>query len=88
MVTRLRDLGIELTGWALLALAVIFSVLPVIPTLLLLGALVILSSRYAWAGRLLEKARRYMPWFFRPEPKTDLERFLESYSPKNISGLG
>jgi hypothetical protein len=58
MRTRIRAFGIELIGWGLLALALILVLLPIVPTLLLLGALLILSSRYAWASRLLEKTRR------------------------------
>jgi uncharacterized membrane protein YbaN (DUF454 family) len=65
MMIRLRDLGIECCGWVLLALAVVFVPLPIVPTLLLLAALLILSSRYSWASRLLEKARGYLPAFLR-----------------------
>jgi len=61
MAARLRDLGTEAAGWALLALAVIVLPLPVVPSLLLVAALAILSSRYLWAERLLEKVRKYFP---------------------------
>ena len=61
MAARLRDLGIEVAGWALLALAVIVLPLPIVPSLLLMAALVILSSRYLWAERLLEKMRKHFP---------------------------
>jgi hypothetical protein len=60
-MTRLRNFGVEVIGWALLILAVLVSPLPVLPSLLLLAALFILSSRYLWASRLLEKARRLLP---------------------------
>lgn len=61
MMNRLRDLGIEVAGWALLALAVVFSPLPIVPSLFLLAALLILSSRYSWASRLLQAARKLIP---------------------------
>ena len=61
MVARLRNLGIEVAGWALLALAVIVLPLPIVPSLLLIAALAILSSRYMWAERLLGKVRKIMP---------------------------
>jgi uncharacterized membrane protein YbaN (DUF454 family) len=69
MATRLRALGIEVIGWFLLALAVLVAPLPVLPTLFLLGALLLLSSRYAWASRLLEKTKRAMSFFWRPQRK-------------------
>jgi hypothetical protein len=72
MVTRLRDLGIEVAGWALLVLAVVFVPLPIVPSLLLLSALLILSTRYSWASRLLEKARSYLPAFLRRTTKAEL----------------
>ena len=61
MRTRLREFGVEVVGWALLALAVVVLPLPIIPSLLLVAALAILSSRYSWALRILHKARRLMP---------------------------
>lgn len=70
MRTRIRAFGIEVIGWGLLALALIFAVLPVVPTLLLLGALLLLSSRHAWASRLLEKARGAVSSMWRPQRKT------------------
>jgi uncharacterized membrane protein YbaN (DUF454 family) len=69
MATRLRAIGIELVGWSLLALAVLLAFLPILPTLLFLGALLILSSRYKWASRLLEKTRRAMSFLWRPQRK-------------------
>lgn len=63
MAARLRNFGIEVAGWALLALAVIVLPLPIVPSLLLIAALAILSSRYMWAERLLEKVRKLMPSF-------------------------
>jgi hypothetical protein len=72
MVTRLRDLGMEVSGWTLLALAVIFVPLPIVPSLLLLAALLILSTRYSWASRLLAKAQSYLPAFLRRTPKNEL----------------
>jgi len=65
MTTRLRYLAVEVIGWALLALAVVAFPLPVLPTLLLLAALLILSPRHSWAERLLGKIRRLFPWFMR-----------------------
>jgi len=65
MAARLRNFGIEVAGWALLALAVIVLPLPIVPSLLLIAALAILSSRYMWAERLLEKVRKIMPSFTR-----------------------
>ena len=58
MAARLRNLGIEVAGWALLALAVIVLPLPIVPSLLLIASLAILSSRYMWAEKLLDKVRR------------------------------
>jgi hypothetical protein len=58
---RLRAFGLEIAGWGLLALAILVSPLPVLPSLLLLAALVLLSSRYSWASRLLQKTRRLLP---------------------------
>jgi uncharacterized membrane protein YbaN (DUF454 family) len=69
MATRLRALGIEVIGWFLLALAVLVAPLPVLPTLFLLGALLLLSSRYKWASRLLEKTKRALSFFWRPQRK-------------------
>ena len=63
MTTRLRYLAVEVIGWALLALAVVAFPLPVLPTLLLLAALLILSPRHSWAERLLSKIRRLFPSF-------------------------
>src|SRR5579863_129788 len=60
MATRLKALAVEIVGWGLLALAVLVSPLPVIPSLLLLAALFLLSSRYSWASRLLQKTRRVL----------------------------
>ena len=65
MTTRLRYLAVEVIGWALLALAVVAFPLPVLPTLLLLAALLILSPRHSWAERLLAKIRRLFPSFMR-----------------------
>jgi len=65
MNTRVRDLAVEAVGWALLALAVIAFPLPVLPTLLLLAALLMLSPRHSWAQRLLAKIRRLFPSFIR-----------------------
>jgi CHASE2 domain-containing sensor protein len=59
--SRLKAIGIEVAGWGLLVLAVLMSPLPVVPSLLLLGALSILSLRYSWALRLLQKTRRLLP---------------------------
>lgn len=61
MIARLKALGVEIVGWGLLALAVLVSPLPVIPSLLVLAALFLLSSRYSWASRLLHKTRKLLP---------------------------
>lgn len=60
-MARLKAFGIEVIGWGLLALAVVFSPLPILPSLLLLAALFLLSTRYSWASRLLEKTRKLLP---------------------------
>ncbi|PYP91545.1 MAG: hypothetical protein DMG65_06785 [Candidatus Angelobacter sp. Gp1-AA117] len=65
MAAWLRNLGIEVAGWALLGLAVIVLPLPIVPSLLLIAALAILSSRYIWAERLLDKVRKSVPLFTR-----------------------
>jgi len=70
MLTRLKNLGIESAGWCLLALAVLVLPLPIIPSLLLVAALVILSSRHSWASRFLKKARRLLPARFLPAARS------------------
>ena len=65
MAAWLRNLGIEVAGWALLGLAGIVLPLPIVPSLLLIAALAILSSRYMWAERLLDKVRKSVPLFTR-----------------------
>lgn len=59
-MTRLRNFGLEAVGWILLGLAIVALPLPVIPSLLLLAALVFLSARYSWASRLLQRTRRFL----------------------------
>lgn len=70
MRSRIRALGIEVLGWGLMALALLAAPLPVVPTLLLLAALLMLATRYAWASRLLEKTRGALASMRRPQRKT------------------
>ncbi|HYX53239.1 MAG TPA: PGPGW domain-containing protein [Candidatus Limnocylindrales bacterium] len=51
----------EVTGWTSLALALILFPLPLLPTLLLLGGLVILASHYSWAKRWLSRVKKLIP---------------------------
>jgi putative transmembrane protein PGPGW len=62
MAVRVRTWGREAGGWGLLSLAIVFFPLPVVPTLLLIAGLLILSTKYAWAGYLLKRVRS----LFRP----------------------
>lgn len=61
MSNRLKNLGIEVLGWGLLVLAILVSPLPIIPSLLLVAALFLLSTRYSWASKVLQKMRRLLP---------------------------
>jgi hypothetical protein len=66
MMARVRTLGIELLGWLLLALAVLLSPLPLVPSLLIICGLAVLSTRYTWANRLLEKTLKLVPaWMWK-----------------------
>ncbi len=51
----------EVTGWTSLGLALILFPLPLLPTLLLLGGLVILASHYSWAKRWLNRVKKLIP---------------------------
>ncbi len=57
MAARIKSLALEAAGWALLALAVLVLPLPLIPSLLVLAGLFILSARYSWASRLLQRTQ-------------------------------
>ncbi len=65
MAKRVRTLGREAAGWSLMGLAIILFPLPFVPTLLVVGALAILSAHYDWAEGLLVKMRRSVPRMFR-----------------------
>jgi hypothetical protein len=61
MATRVQMLGKEVTGWALLVLAILLFPIPVIPSVLLVTGLLALSSRYCWAAKLLARAGKVVP---------------------------
>ena len=59
-------LGKEIIGWALLVLAILLFPIPVIPSVLLVCGLLVLSSRYCWAAKLLAKAKKLVPAWMMP----------------------
>jgi hypothetical protein len=59
-------LGKEVIGWALLVLAILLFPIPVIPSVLLVCGLLVLSSRYCWAAKLLARARKSVPAWMLP----------------------
>lgn len=59
-------LGKEVIGWALLVLAILLFPVPVIPSVLMICGLLALSSRYHWAAKLLDKARKVVPAWIVP----------------------
>lgn len=65
MATRVRTWGREAGGWGLLSMAVIVFPVPVLPTLLGIAGLVVLSTHYAWAKKLLHKTQERFPSLFR-----------------------
>jgi hypothetical protein len=65
MAPRVRTWGREASGWSLLALAIVFFPLPLIPTLLFLSGLLILSTNHEWAGKLLREVQERFPSLFR-----------------------
>ena len=73
MAARVRTLGREAGGWSLLALAVVFFPLPLVPSLLVIAGLIILSARYEWAQALLHKAQARFPALFRRKAEPIVE---------------
>ena len=62
MNTKTKKLFVLLVGWCFLALGVAGLFLPVLQgVLFLLIGLTILSSEYAWAHHILQKARNRFP---------------------------
>ena len=62
MQTRVKKIAILLLGWAFIVLGIIGLFLPILQgVLFLLIGLLILSSEYVWAHRLLLKIRRRYP---------------------------
>jgi uncharacterized membrane protein YbaN (DUF454 family) len=62
MRTRAKKIGILLVGWAFILFGVVGLFLPILQGMLfLLIGLVILSSEYVWAHRLLSKIRDRFP---------------------------
>jgi len=66
MAARVQMLGKEVIGWALLVLAILLFPIPVIPSVLLVCGLLVLSSRYCWAAKLLARARKLAPAWIMP----------------------
>ena len=64
MQARIKKFVVLLLGWGFLVLGVIGLFLPVLQgVLFLIVGLLILSSEYVWAHRLLQKIRRRFPEF-------------------------
>ncbi len=64
MQTRVKKLVLLLLGWGFLVLGVIGLFLPVLQgVLFLIVGLLILSSEYVWAHKLLQKIRSRFPEF-------------------------
>lgn len=62
MRARLKKIGIQVVGWAFIVLGIAGLFLPVLQGILfLLIGLFILSTQYAWAGRLLDRLRERFP---------------------------
>ena len=66
MAARVQMLGKEVIGWALLVLAILLFPVPVIPSVLVVCGLLVLSSRYWWAAKLLARARKVVPVWMLP----------------------
>jgi uncharacterized protein len=59
---RLKNLALEVAGWALVAAGIAGLFLPVLQgVLFLLMGLAILASRHRWAGRLVERLQEHFP---------------------------
>jgi uncharacterized protein len=62
MRSRLKRVGVLLLGWAFVLLGIVGLFLPVLQGILFLViGLVILSSEYVWAHKLLHKLRSRFP---------------------------
>ncbi|HUK24302.1 MAG TPA: PGPGW domain-containing protein [Terriglobales bacterium] len=62
MNARLRHISVLVLGWGFLLLGVAGLFLPILQGILfILAGLMILSTQYAWAHRLLEHLRRRFP---------------------------
>jgi uncharacterized protein len=59
---QIKHILIQIVGWIFIVLGVVGLFLPILQgVLFLLVGLIILSSEYAWAHRLLEKLRTRFP---------------------------
>jgi Putative transmembrane protein (PGPGW) len=67
MFSRIAGFGREATGWGLLLLALVLFPLPVLPTVLVIAALVFLSARYSWASQLMRRTKAMLPAWFAPD---------------------
>jgi uncharacterized protein YqgC (DUF456 family) len=62
MRSRVKQILIQIAGWAFILLGIIGLFLPFLQGILfILVGLIILSTQYAWAGRLLAKLRARFP---------------------------
>lgn len=74
MMARLgRTWGRGVGGWGLLSIAVVIFPVPILPTLLGIAGLLILSTEYDWARKLLHKAQLRFPSLFRKKTETIAE---------------
>lgn len=61
-MTGVKKIFLEALGWALLATGIAGLLLPILPGIpLTIAGLLILSSEYAWAKKLIEALRKRFP---------------------------
>jgi len=81
MKARFQRVMVLLAGWSCILLGIVGLFLPILQGFLFLFiGLVILSSQYAWAGRLLDRFRRRFPRLGRTADEAKASAWLQRLS--------